>query len=241
MMRDSISIAMATYNGEKYIENQLKSILSQLKNYDEVIISDDGSTDNTIHIIEELNDQRIKIIDGPKKGIIKNFENAIVNCKNDYIFLSDQDDYWMPNKVERVLKEFKEKKALLVMHDCVIKNVDTGKIISDSFFKLRNCKTGIARNVIKDSYIGCCMAFSKKLIPSIVPIPTNIAMHDQWIGLIGDFYKKNYFIDDKLIEYRRHEGNASDCFHHSQIGKMIKNRFCLIIELIKRRVKCIGY
>ena len=89
-----ISVAMATYNGEKYIKKQIESILINLNKDDELIISDDGSKDKTLDIIKSIKDKRIKIISGPKQGVIKNFENALNNCTGEYIFLSDQDDIW---------------------------------------------------------------------------------------------------------------------------------------------------
>ena len=139
MKRDYyISVAMATYNGEKYIKEQLESILRQLNVNDEVVISDDGSTDNTIKIVNDFKDSRIKIICGPKKGIIKNFENAIKNCTGKYIFLSDQDDIWLDNKVNEVLNCFKSD-ITCVLHDAKI--VDTNlNAIDDSFFKFRKSK-----------------------------------------------------------------------------------------------------
>ncbi len=111
MKRDYfISVAMATYNGEKYIKEQLESILLQLENQDEVIVSDDGSTDHTLKIIESLNDQRIKILKGPRNGVKQNFAHALSFCKGKYIFLSDQDDIWLENKVKHLLTCFEEKK-----------------------------------------------------------------------------------------------------------------------------------
>ena len=86
-MREKISVAMATYNGEQYIEEQLKSVLKQLNDNDEIIISDDGSTDSTMNIIDGIGDCRIKVFKGPGKGVKKNFENAIRQCKGKYIFL----------------------------------------------------------------------------------------------------------------------------------------------------------
>ena len=93
-----ISVCIATYNGAKYIEEQVQSILYQLSEKDEIINSDDGSKDNTLAIIKSLNDARIKVIHNTlKHGLVSNFENAIKHADGDYIFLSDQDDIWTSN------------------------------------------------------------------------------------------------------------------------------------------------
>ena len=133
-----ISVAMATYNGEKYIKEQLDSILKQLNNNDEIIISDDGSTDNTINIINSYNDKRIRIIEGPHKSVKQNFANAISNCKGKYIFLSDQDDIWLDYKVDTVLKVFETTNCTCVVHDAQVFDSNTNEVIMDSFFKFRN-------------------------------------------------------------------------------------------------------
>ena len=108
MKRKSISVAMAAYNGQKYIADQIESILNQLYPTDELVVSMDFSTDQTEEIVLEYakKDSRIHLITGPSKGVIKNFENAIAYTQNEIIFLADQDDFWLPGKVERVLKEF---------------------------------------------------------------------------------------------------------------------------------------
>lgn len=239
-MKIRVSVAMATYNGEKYIKQQIDSILKNLDNNDELIISDDGSTDNTLKIIKQYkkNDDRIKLFNGPGLGVKQNFANAIDKCSGEYIFLSDQDDYWIDNKVEKVLDVFKKNNPLLVQHDCSIVNVNDSKIIEQSYFKFRKCGPGVIKNMYKTTYIGCCMAFNKKIKDKILPIPDDIDMHDQWIGLISDHFQKSYFLKEKLIEYRRHEGNVSDCFHHYSIPKMIKNRFILLYRYIQRIWGC---
>ena len=106
--RLKISVAMASYNGEKYIKEQIRSILENLDEHAELVISDDGSTDETVAIVKEMarNDKRVKLIFGPGKGIKKNFEYAIANCTGEYIFLSDQDDIWAKNKVKVVMQTF---------------------------------------------------------------------------------------------------------------------------------------
>ena len=133
--KEKISVAMATFNGEKYIKEQIETILENLSDNDELVISDDGSTDNTLDIISDYNDSRIKLISGPKKGIKKNFENAINNCEGDYIFLSDQDDIWNSNKIEEVMKVFHEKNVMLVIHDAKIVDSDNN-LLEKSFFSL---------------------------------------------------------------------------------------------------------
>ncbi len=230
----NVSVAMATYNGEKYIREQISSILINLSDNDELIISDDGSTDKTLEIIKSFKDERIKVIEGPKNGIIKNFENAISNCNGNFIFLSDQDDIWKPNKVKVVLDEFeKEKKLILIVHDNKI--VDSNlNLICDSFFKFRKCKNGFLNNLIKNSFIGCCIAFKKELKNHIIPIPIDMPMHDQWIGLIALKNGKVKFISDKLILYRRHDNNSS-CFKKNSIIKMIKLRLIIIKNLILKK------
>lgn len=233
-MREKISVALASYNGEKYIKEQIESILCNLSADDEVVVSDDGSTDNTLNIIKEINDSRVKIVKGPKQGVKKNFENAIRECDGRYIFLSDQDDIWKADKVEKVLKAFQETKSPVVIHDCEITD-EALNVITSSFFEYRKSGPGIIKNFWKNTYIGCCMAFDAKFLKEkILPIPNDIEMHDQWIGILGDKFGKNVFLKEKLLQYRRHTDTETDCFHHHSVGIMIKNRVHLFFRLLNR-------
>lgn len=232
-MNKMVSVAVATYNGERYIKEQIESILENLSKKDEIVISDDGSNDNTIKIIEDIikKDDRVKLIEGPKKGIKENFQNAIENTKGDYIFLSDQDDIWFKNKVDTVKKYLDNEKVSIVVHDNIV--IDNNmKIIYESLFDFRKSGNGIIKNIYKNTYIGCCMAFKKELKNKILPIPNNILMHDQWIGVIGELYGKSIFIKDKLIYYRRHGDNNSS-FKHFKMKVMLKNRIKFIYSFIK--------
>ena len=234
MKQPKISVAMATYNGELFLNEQLNSIIACLTEHDEIVISDDGSTDRTIEIIESFRaqDDRIHIYSGPGKGIKQNFENAIRNCSGEIIFLSDQDDVWRKDKVKLVLKEFEDPNCMVVNHNAEITDAE-GTTTGSTMFEYRNSKPGIIRNIWKNSYVGCCMAFRRKLISNILPIPDDIEMHDQWIGIIGERNGKSVFLDENLIGYRRHGANASE-FHHHSIPVMIANRICFIGRLLQR-------
>ena len=231
-----VSVAMATYNGEKYIKEQIDSILNNLEKNDELIISDDGSKDNTISIIQEMqkNDSRIKLLEGPKNGVKQNFANAIKNCSGEYIFLADQDDIWNDKKVEKVLKVFKDKNVTLVIHNCEIVNENLEKT-DKTFFEFRNSGKGIIKNIWKNTYIGCCIAFKGKMKDKILPIPNDIEMHDQWIGIINEKYGESYFLDECLIKYRRHSNNVSQMKHYG-VGRMIRNRVYFIKRYRERIV-----
>ncbi len=229
--KEKISVAMASYNGEKYIRNQIETILENLDDDDELVISDDGSSDRTIEIIKSFNDKRIKLLNGPKKGLKKNFENAIKNTTGNVVFLSDQDDIWMPNKVKKVLEVLEKSNYILIQHDAIVVD-ENDNIIIDSFAEHRKVKTGIIKNLIKNSYHGCCIAFRAKLKEKILPIPNNIYLHDQWIGMIAELEGKTYFLNEKLMKYRRHSENNSS-FKHLPLKEMFINRVNYAKELIK--------
>ena len=231
-----ISVVMTTFNGEKYLREQVDSILSQLSENDELLISDDGSLDGTMAILSEYGsrDRRIRILKGPREGIIANYESVIRAASGDFIFLSDQDDVWAEDKVEKVMKAFSDTGAVLVMHDAVVKNEDLTETIYPSFFTYRGCKSGYVANILKNRYIGCCMAFSSSLREAFLPIPRNIQMHDQWIGLAADRERgRTYLLREPLLQYRRHEEANSD-FSHNSIPVMIKNRLVLMRELLRK-------
>lgn len=231
-MRDyKISVAIATYNGEKYLNRQLKSVLLNLQENDEVVISDDGSTDNTLNIIKEFKDKRIKLIEGPKEGLIKNFENALLNCTGEIVFLCDQDDYWYTSKVDKILEVFESKNCILVMHDAVVVDSDNNTIY-DSFFQYRRIRTGIIKNIFRNTYHGCLMAIRKELIKEIVPFPPKGCLHDQWIGIVAERNGNVEYYNKVLMKYYRHSTNAST-FKHLPISIQIINRYYLIKYYIK--------
>lgn len=230
-----ISVAVVTYNGEKYIEEQLDTILKNLDIGDEVVVSDDGSTDNTLDVVHlyQEKDARICVTEGPGQGVIANVEHAIAQCQGDYIFLADQDDKWMPDKVARVMEVFDKRHAMLVVHDACVMDADCKEVIMPSFFTYRHSGRGALKNIIKNTYMGCCMAFRRECIKTILPIPTDIEMHDWWIGVKCDLkYHRTVFIKEPLICYRRHENNASD-FSHNGVARMIKNRLIFMKRILK--------
>ena len=203
-----ISVCIATYNGEKYIKEQLDSILPQLPNDAEVIISDDSSTDNTLQIIDSFRDNRIHVLPNQKfRSPIFNFENALNHSNGDYIFLSDQDDIWMPERIKRMLPLLTEFD--LVVSDCKVVN-DKQEVLMESFFERVKARKGFLRNLIGgSSYIGCCMAFKRKVLEKALPFPKNIPMHDFWIAMVAEIFFKIKFIDEPLVLYRRHASNSS--------------------------------
>jgi len=215
-----ISVCIATYNGEKYLRKQLDSILLQLTERDEIIISDDSSTDNTISIIESYSDERIRLLKNNEfKSPIFNLENALLHAKGDYIFLSDQDDIWMVDK-EKICSEKIIGYDLLVSDCVLIDEIDT--VIGDSFYKINNSKSGFINNLVKNSYLGCCMVFNRRILDYVLPFPKGIAMHDIWIGLNTEIVGKSRFIHDKLIMYRRHGENASSASGKSSFTMYFK-------------------
>lgn len=230
-----ISVCMATYNGEVYIQQQLESILQQLTANDEVIISDDGSTDSTLKIIQEYKKRysRIYLNKNPKnKSLIKNFENAIQQSSGDIIFLSDQDDIWTHDKVRKIMDIFinNPQISLIITDASIIDN--NGQCVADSFFKLRGkFSSGVVKNILKNKYHGCVMAFKKEILQYCLPFPNKIPMHDMWIGIVNDIYGKTYYLDEPLVKYRRHEKNVTTG-KSSAVYKMIKWRLNLIIALL---------
>ena len=230
-----VSVAMATYNGKRYIERQVDSVLSQLTAEDELVISDDGSTDGTREYLQALceRDPRVKVLDGLQCGVVMNFECALSACKGRWIFLADQDDVWYPDKRERVLEHAEKTGAVLVMHDARITDIH-GDVLQESFFDLRGCRTGFVHNLIKNSYIGCCIAFSRQLLPYILPFPDTIPMHDQWIGLQAERHGGAALLAAPLMDYCRHEDNAT-AMTHGSVSEMIRNRMGMAAALLKRR------
>ena len=230
-----ISVCLATYNGGKYIREQLDSILCQLSEHDELIISDDGSCDDTIDIISSYQDERIILLNNKgKHGFVWNFENALRYAKGDIIFLSDQDDIWMTNKVEKVLERIEQYD--LIVHDAEIINGD-GKIMGKTYYSTTHKGTSFLANLWKTRWLGCCMAFTREVLDASLPFPPKIVAHDYWIGMFAMRKFKYCFINDKLIYYRRHNNNTSSSGEkskHSVWYKIFTKRLYIIKAILSR-------
>jgi glycosyltransferase involved in cell wall biosynthesis len=232
-----VSVCLTTHNGEKYLYDQIKSILSQIGNQDEIIISDDSSTDNTLDIIYSINDERIKVFTNNKfYHHTPNFEFAISKATGNYIFLSDQDDIWLPNKVT-IMKQYLDSYNL-VISDCFVVDSDLN-IIKNTVRGSRKILNGILVNLIHNNYLGCCMAFDRLVLEKALPFPQNILSHESWLGAIAGVFGKTIFIDEKLILYRRHNFNYSNTLNGSNLSLYykLKYRFFIILNLIKRNIQ----
>lgn len=202
---------MATYNGAKYIKEQMDSILSQrFKENDnvelEIIVSDDGSTDDTISILESYHDSRIKIFHHNNYSKYKyfkanrlassNFENAITKATGDYLFLADQDDVWLPSKIDKSLSVLRKY----------------GGLVATAFY-FGDEKLKIGQKLIYEHHIpffapkgmgiyGFCMGISKNELKYYLPIPSHVAGHDKYFLYSAIWRKKLHLIDEPCAIHR---------------------------------------
>lgn len=232
-----LSIALCTYNGEKYIEEQLQSIIKQTYQPDELIISDDFSTDKTIKIIEKFADKasfHVKLLRHKKNnGTVKNFFEAIDACSGDYIALCDQDDIWCEDKLYKCMKYIKKKDFLpdepVLLHTDLFVSDKNLKIISNSMMDSQKIKNEpdmqkALKVLLTQNYVtGCTIVFNKSLKRYIYPFNKDIIMHDWWLALLAAVYGEIIFLDEPTLYYRQHSENqigAGKYFSYSNILKL---------------------
>lgn len=233
-----VSVCMAVYNGEKYIRQQIQSVISELQANDELLIRDDCSTDATAKVVAEFEvDKRVKFRkNATKLGIVKNFESTLLEAKGEYIFLCDQDDIWLTGKVASCVAKLQNH--VLVITDCKVVDQHLNDL-NPSFFELRHSGNGLFKNIWKNSYLGCCMAFRRELLSLCLPIPVSIPMHDMWLGLLAEAQGTVLFMPQRLSLYRRHQSAASPTAGISNLSvfKKIKVRLILMWYLVCRMLQ----
>lgn len=231
----SVSVVMATYNGAIFIREQVTSILPQLESNDEFLISDDGSKDNTIEIINKIiGDMKpkcnVRIVNGPQRGVIKNFEHLIELARKEVIVFSDQDDIWNEKKIRVIKKNFQNNNHLkILVHDFETIDVKNNIVFNNSIPKFR---IGRIKNFFKNSFIGANMAVKADFLKNkALPFPENIPMHDSWIGILA---KNNEieFVSEKLTRYRRHEFNLTGSKRNLQTK--VLDRLIILKEIAKK-------
>lgn len=230
-----ISVCMASFNGAQYIEDQIISILKQLGSSDELIVSDDSSTDDTAKIISLIDDSRVKFVKNMGvSGYTGNFENALKLCAGDMIFLSDQDDIWHDDKIKSVLPLLADNDFVITDANVVDENLD---MLAPSYFELRNTKFGFLNSLIRCRYLGCCYAFNRNVLEKSLPFPKAHKMlpHDLWLALVAEFFFKVKYYKRPLIDYRRHDRNVSTGGNLSSnsIFFMAKFRVYAFISILK--------
>lgn len=233
-----ISVCIATYNGGQYIAEQIASILPQLGDGDEIVVSDDASTDNTLETVRSFGDYRIRIVEGPQQhSPTLNFENAVRHAKGEYIFLADQDDVWMPSKVDVCM-------AALDDCDCVVSDaVMTDSMLrttSQSLYATMHTRPGRLYNLLwHNGYTGCCMAFRRRILCHALPFPKDTPMHDIWLGNVAAWLYKVRFIDDRLVLFRRHD-NAASCNGRGSrfsMAQQLRFRWNVVKNIVSLRIK----
>lgn len=220
---EQIDILLATYNGEKYLKEQIDSILNQTYTNFRLLISDDCSKDNTINILKEyeIKDDRIKVFYQQNNlGYVKNFEFLLNQVENKLFALSDQDDIWMDDKIECAINKLEETNSDLYFCDLYLTN-EKGESIKDSFWN----EKGFYKKIIKDknkkglllnNYVtGCTIVSKSKFIKDFVPFPDNM-MHDYWIAIVVSLKGKIIYDKNPHIKYRQHGDN--------QVGSKMKSK-----------------
>jgi glycosyltransferase involved in cell wall biosynthesis len=222
-----ISIAICTYNGEKYLEEQLRSIMNQSYKNLEIIINDDCSTDKTLDIAYSLQkeDKRIKIYKNENNlGFNKNFEKVLQYCNAQLIALCDQDDIWVLDKIEKQYNLLVNTNSSLVYCNAQLMDANGNDLNKNLFTQLhvQPIKGETQLGLIFDNCVsGNTMLFKKSILKYIYPIPKNI-FFDRWIAFVASYDSTIDVITEPLIKYRQHGGNVTDVLREKKVKKTLK-------------------
>ncbi len=217
-----ISIGLATYNGEKYLAEQLDSIFSQTYKNIEVVVTDDGSTDKTVEILEiYAKAYGLKYFVNEKNiGFVKNFEKVISLCTGEYIALADQDDVWKKDKLMMLYNNIGD--AILIHSDAELIDA-SGRRLSSSYTKAANkvLRKNSFEYFFNNDVTGCTVLFKKKLLHSLLPFPQNVLVHDWWLAICACKNGDIKYLDEPLIFYRQHEHNQIGAANTSRVHSHI--------------------
>ena len=234
---------MATYQGEQYVERQLRSILDELGPSDEVIVVDDCSRDRTPDVVESLCDARIAVSRNPvNRREVHSFGRAIELARGDIIFLADQDDVWLPGRAQLMTTRLKESGADLITSnfewmDASEQPLDVAFDGVSSANSKRHLNNIVDIFVGKTNYFGCAMAFRRELVPLITPIPSYVESHDLWIALAANLVGSNLHIDDKTLRKRRHDSNTTSTVSGRSLVRKLWSRWIFVRSLIDLSIR----
>ncbi|WP_280154574.1 glycosyltransferase family 2 protein [Piscinibacter sp. XHJ-5] len=209
-----VSVCLAAYNGERYIAEQLRSILAQLSPQDELIVCDDGSRDRTREVVAGIGDPRVTLRTFTHNvGHVRNFERAIAAATGDLIFLSDQDDEWRADKVREVKRCFQENPRLQLVHHALSTMDAEGRTLSPLWNPLREGPQGRAgfllRQLVRCQVFGCGAAFRRELLDVLLPFPASAYAHDHWLTVAAGVGGSVHFLNLPLVRYRLHGANVT--------------------------------
>ena len=235
-----VTVLLATYNGGKYLEEQLNSLIKQTYTDFRIIIRDDGSSDNTAEIISRYSEvfaDKIIVCPStePTHSAAGNFFKLIEMYNDDYIMLADQDDHWLPEKIEKTFSAMKKAEEnygvdtpILVHTDLCVAD-EKLNIISNSFIKYQGLSpenTELNRTLMQNSVTGCTVMFNRALQEKLFTLPQVTAMHDWWLALIASALGKIEYLNEPTILYRQHGNNevgAKDYKSLSFLKSRLKN------------------
>jgi glycosyltransferase involved in cell wall biosynthesis len=226
---------MATYNGRRFVEEQVVSILRNLRRDDELVVVDDHSSDGTWEFLTALQDERIRPVRNPSnEGVRRTFEKALSLTHNEVVFLSDQDDVWEPGKRDAFVAEFDaDPGCMVVVSDAVL--IDgAGVVLHRSFMQTRGGFKGtVLDTLIRNRFLGCAMAVRRPVLDAALPIPERVPMHDMWLGAIGSRLGGVRYLSRPFLRYRRHAANVSPQKSQS-LPRALRWRIDLFVQLLRR-------
>lgn len=214
--RGRVSVCMATYNGARFIREQLESIIEQLGVDDELIVVDDGSTDDTLRLVESFADSRISVYRNERNlGSCATFARGVSLATGDVIFTSDQDDIWIPGRLDAMRSALIGSGAMLVTSN--LERIDSAGGRAEplplpplkSEDSDRNAANLLRILAGRAAYFGCTMAFRSSFREIVLPVPGYVKAHDIWFATAANLIGRNFHLEDVTLQHRVHGGNLS--------------------------------
>ena len=240
-----ISVCMATYNGAKYINIQIESILEQLGSEDELVVCDDGSSDQTTAILSGYGDPRIRVHLNPiRLGHVRNFERAILLARGDYIFLSDQDDVWVPGRIGKMMDSMcANANTLMVASNFDLidaQGTSVGEFRSLGPVKQFRCLQIASIFAGKSPYFGCTFLLKREALKYCLPIPAGIESHDIWFALVASALGGVVNLPGATLNHRVHDSNVS-ARRPRALMVVLRSRLIFALALVSRMPLCFGF